>query len=87
MIYEIIETVVVNGKKLESGFGVFSIKEKAEEALKEISKYSTGKLKNTRSTMKRKVRSSKRAYKLKENLDCLRVVRFFLSPHDNLMNV
>lgn len=29
MIYEIIETVVINGKKLESGFGVFSTKEKA----------------------------------------------------------
>ena len=45
MIYEIIETVVINGKKLENGFGVFSTKEIAEEALKEISKYSTGKLK------------------------------------------
>ena len=42
MIYEIIETVVVNGKKLENGFGIFSTKEKAP---KEISKYSTGKLK------------------------------------------
>ena len=29
MIYEIIETVVINGKKLENGFGVFSTKEKA----------------------------------------------------------
>ena len=30
MIYEIIETVVVNGKKLEKGFGVFTTKEKTK---------------------------------------------------------
>ena len=44
MTYKIIETVIVNGKKLENGFSVFSTKEKAEETLKEISNYSTGEL-------------------------------------------